>query len=174
MDAAVSVIPAHTPERLGDVRTLFHEYAAEIQVDLCFQGFQRELDELPSAYAPPAGRLLIAQDAGQIAGCVALRPLAKDDRLETDPADDARAAPVCEMKRLYVRPAFRGRGVGRVLAVAVIEAAREIGYARMRLDTLDTMQSAIALYRALGFADTQPYCHNPLAGARFMELDLRA
>jgi putative acetyltransferase len=174
MDETANVIPAHTPEWRAEVRALFHEYAAEIQVDLCFQGFQRELDELPGAYAPPAGRLLIARHAGQVAGCVALRPLSEDDRLKAGPADTQAIAPLCEMKRLYVRPAFRGHGVGRVLATTVIDAARAIGYARMRLDTLDTMQSAIALYRSLGFADTQPYCHNPLAGARFMGLDLRA
>jgi putative acetyltransferase len=154
----MELLRAHTSEHLADVRTLFQEYADAIQTDLCFQGFQRELAELPGAYAPPAGRLLLAKDKGAPAGCVALRPL---------------DAETCEMKRLYVRPAFRGSGVGRRLAVAVTQAAREIGYRRMRLDTLASMTAAIALYRSLGFQDALPYRYNPLPGATFLELDLR-
>lgn len=157
MTGKAELLPAHTPEHLADVRALFREYADAIQVDLCFQGFAQELAELPGAYAPPAGRLLLARCDGQLAGCVALRP---------------RDAYICEMKRLYVRPAFRGRDLGRRLATAVIAAARQIGYGRMRLDTLAGMAPAIALYRSLGFVDAPPYYVNPLPGATYMELVL--
>lgn len=154
----MELVAAHVPEHLTAVRALFGEYAAEIGADLCFQGFAQELAELPGNYGPPAGRLLLALCEGEPAGCVALRPL--DDE-------------TCEMKRLYVRPAFRGRGLGRRLAAAIIDAAREIGYQRMRLDTLADMTAAIALYRSLGFVDLPPYYDNPLAGATYMELVLR-
>jgi putative acetyltransferase len=153
------LIQANTPEQFAQARALLVQYAAEIQVDLCFQGFQRELDELPGEYGPPSGRLLLASDGGEMVGCVALRPV--DQR-------------VCELKRLYVQPAFRGRGLGRRLATAVVDAARTIGYERMRLDTLGTMVTAIALYRSLGFVDVAPYRFNPLPGATFMEADLKA
>jgi len=144
-------------QNIGHVRALFQEYATSIGIDLCFQDFDREVEELPGEYAPPRGRLLVAADADRLAGCVALR------RIEGD---------VCEMKRLYVRPAFRGTGLGRRLATAVIDAAREIGYKRMRLDTLSTMHEAISLYRSLGFVPTQPYRHNPVCGALFFEFAL--
>lgn len=137
--------------------SLFREYQTAIGVDLCFQGFAEELAGLPGAYAPPRGRLLIAHVGTEAAGCVALRPL-----------EDG----IAEMKRLYVRDAFRGTGLGRRLAGAVIAAARDAGYARMRLDTLDTMTAAIALYRALGFVEIAPYRPNPLPGPRFFELRL--
>ncbi len=168
----MEIIPAHTAEWLDTVRMLFREYAAEINTDLCFQGFERELAELPGAYAPPAGRLLLAcwrpddptaperdRPFAEYAGCVALRPL---------------EGGACEMKRMYVRPVWRRCGLGRRLALTVIEAAREIGYTRMRLDTIDTMQPAIALYHSLGFVSAPPYYHNPLRGATYMELDLTA
>jgi putative acetyltransferase len=160
MQPVVEIVPAHTPEWIREVRTLFVEYAEEIKVDLCFQGFERELAELPGKYAPPGGRLLLARCGGSLAGCVGMR--AFDGDPET-----------CEMKRLYVRPTARGRGVGRRLAMAVIAAAREVGYARMRLDTYNTMVEAIALYRTLGFVEIGPYRHNPLPGAYYMELGLR-
>jgi ribosomal protein S18 acetylase RimI-like enzyme len=162
----MDIIPARTLELLADVRRLFQEYAAEIQVDLCFQGFARELAELPGRYAPPGGRLLLARCEPEFAGCVALRPFEGGD-----PADPA-SSTICEMKRLYVRPAFRGQGIGRRLAQAVLATAREIGYDLMRLDTLAHMTVAIALYRSLGFTDAPPYRHNPLSGATYLELKL--
>lgn len=139
------------------VRELFHEYETAIGVDLCFQGFEAELTGLPGKYAPPRGVILVAFDGEKPAGCVALRPL------------DGGA---CEMKRLYVRSAYRGRGVGKLLAEAVVRRAREIGYTSMKLDTLATMTEAIGLYRSLGFRETGSYCHNPLDNPVFMELEL--
>ena len=140
-----------------EARELFLDYATELGVDLSFQGFDRELDELPGVYARPAGRLLHARVGGRAVGCVAMRPL---------------GGGVCEMKRLYVRPGQRGRAVGRSLAVAVIEAAREQGYARMRLDTLPQMVAAHPLYESLGFREIEPYYDNPVPGTRFLELEL--
>jgi putative acetyltransferase len=145
-------------EDLAQVRRLFRAYADWLAVDLCFQGFERELAELPGAYAPPAGRLLVAKVAGEVVGCVALRPL--------EPW-------VCEMKRLWVEPGFAGRGVGRTLAEAIVEAARTIGYEHMRLDTIpERMPAAQHLYAALGFQEIPPYYHNPLAGVVMLELRL--
>lgn len=150
---------ATSPEDVREVRALFEEYAASLGFSLCFQGFDRELAELPGAYAPPGGRLLLARVDGAPAGCVGLRRIGEG---------------ICEMKRLFVRPAHLGTGLGRRLAEAVIDEARRAGYATMKLDTLPSMKAAIGLYESLGFRDTSPYTTNPVAGARFMELPLGA
>ncbi len=149
--------PAESPEAIATARELFVEYQRAIGVDLCFQGFQAELEGLPGAYAPPPGRLLIASVDGKAAGCGALRPLGGD---------------AAELKRMWVRPGFRGRGLGRAVAEALLQAARAQGYARVRLDTLPVMTEARALYRSLGFAEIPPYNDNPLPGAIHMELAL--
>jgi len=140
-------------------RGLFREYQRSLNVDLCFQDFEKELDTLPGEYAPPFGRLLLLYEDNDLAGCVALRKI--DDE-------------TCEMKRLFVRPDFRGRQLGKRLAEAVIDESRVIGYKRMKLDTLPIMTTAITMYRSLGFKPTSPYRHNPVPGALFMELDLSA
>ena len=152
----MEIVAGHGEEHLPAVRELFEEYAAGLDVDLAFQDFDRELAELPGDYAPPAGRLLLAL-APEPAGCVALRP--------SEPG-------VCEMKRLYVRAAYRGTGLGRRLAEAIIAAGREAGYERMRLDTLPTMEAARALYRSLGFVETEAYRFNPVHGTTYFELAL--
>jgi N-acetylglutamate synthase-like GNAT family acetyltransferase len=140
------------------VRQLFEEYADSLGFDLSFQEFERELAELPGSYAPPGGRVLVAcTEEGDAVACVAVHKL--DDR-------------TCEMKRLYVRPEFRGTGLGRRLAQRVIEVAREIGYERMRLDTVPSMAEAQRLYETLGFREIEPYRFNPVPGTRFMELAL--
>ena len=149
---------AESPIQIAQARELYLEYADSLGFSLCFQSFDQELASLPGDYAPPLGRLLLAEYRGQLAGCVALHKL--------DPE-------VCEMKRLYLRPQLRGRGVGRALAEAVIAEARVIGYRKMRLDTVEpVMPNAVALYRRLGFREIDPYRANPIAGALYMELVL--
>ena len=156
-DTPVIILVAHAEPDLSEVRHLFSEYIEALPFELTFQDYERELVDFPAEYSPPAGRLLLARHGNEAAGCVGLRKL--------EPA-------ICEMKRLYVRPSFRGLGLGKALAVAIIEAAREIGYQRMRLDTVPAMTEAIALYRSLGFRDIPPYRFNPIDGATYMELDL--
>jgi carbonic anhydrase len=152
------LLEAQTLEDIGHVRRLFRAYAAWLEVDLCFQDFEREVAELPGCYAPPAGRLLIARVGGEVVGCVGLRPL---------------QIGVCEMKRLWVEPGFAGYGIGRALAQAIIDAARQIGYQRMRLDTIPArMPAAQHLYAALGFREIPAYYHNPLTGVVMLELEL--
>jgi putative acetyltransferase len=159
MSATLEFIQVESARQVEQARELFIEYSERLGLDLCFQNFQQELAELPGRYARPEGRLLLAVSGERIAGCVGLRKI-----------DDG----VCEMKRLYVRPEFRGEGIGHALAVHLIEEARSIGYEWMRLDTLPAqMASAIKLYRALGFREIEPYYHNPVENALFMELSLK-
>lgn len=158
---SVTILNAPGAEHLPALRELFEEYAANLSIDLCFQNFQQELAELPGEYARPRGAWLLAYVDGAPAGCCALRPL--------DNADYANAA---EMKRLFVRKAFRGFGLGRQLADAALDAAREGGYASVLLDTLDDMESARALYADLGFCEIPPYYHNPIAGAHYLKADI--
>jgi GNAT superfamily N-acetyltransferase len=156
----IRIRPAHTESDIHVARELFVEYGQSLGFSLCFQSFDQEYASLPGKYAPPRGRLLLAEVDGRPAGCIAARPLEEG---------------VCEMKRLYVRPEFRGLGIGRQWAEAVISEAKEIGYFAMRLDTVeDKMQSAVALYRALGFHEIGPYTTNPVPGAKFMQLELAA
>lgn len=153
----MKVVDGHVAEHVPVVRALFEEYAEAIGVDLGFQDFEHELAELPGDYVPPGGRLLLALDP-EPAGCVALRLF--------EPG-------VCEMKRLYVRPEYRGSGLGRLLAEQIVAAGREAGYERMRLDTLPTMAAARGLYESLGFVEIEAYRPNPIHGTTYFELALR-
>lgn len=156
----VTIIQASSPAQIAQACELFLEYATSLGFSLCFQSFDQELAGLPGDYAPPEGRLLLAEYEGQLAGCIALHKL--------EPA-------ICEMKRLYLRPPFRGRGMGRALAEHLIAEARQIGYKRMRLDTVEpVMKDAVAMYRGLGFREIAPYRKNPIAGALYMEIDLES
>jgi putative acetyltransferase len=149
---------AESPAETAQARELFLEYQKALGISLCFQSFDQELAGLPGDYAPPSGRLLLGVCDGQLAGCVALHGL---------------GAGICEMKRLYLRPAFRARGLGRKMINGVISEARVIGYQRLRLDTIEPlMKDAVALYRRMGFREIAPYRENPVEGALYMELDL--
>ena len=155
----LKIMRASAPEELQTVRALFQEYADALGIDLSFQSFEQELADLPGQYAPPRGCILLALVNDQPAGCVALRPQSNDG--------------ACEMKRLYVRPEHRRSGLGHTLAERIIQEARNLGYDRMRLDTIPSiMGKAVSLYRALGFQAIEPYCDNPLPGAMFMECRL--
>jgi putative acetyltransferase len=154
----LAISQAVSSAQIAAARKLFLEYAESLGFSLCFQNFDNELSDLPGDYVPPDGRLLLAEYEGQLAGCVALHKL--------EPG-------ICEMKRLYLRPQFRGKGLGGALADRIISDARAIGYRRMRLDTVEpVMKDAVAMYRRLGFKDISPYRANPIAGAMYMELDL--
>jgi ribosomal protein S18 acetylase RimI-like enzyme len=146
-----------TEEALMESKTLLVEYMDTIRNEVCFQNFDQEVANLPGDYTPPDGRLLIARIDGSIAGCIALRKLEEG---------------TCEMKRLYVRPQFRGLQIGRALTEAVIAEAREIGYTRMRLDTLPSMKKAQAIYQDIGFKEIPPYHSYPIEGVKFLELEL--
>jgi putative acetyltransferase len=149
---------AESVAQIAQARELFLEYAQSLGFSLCFQSFDKELAGLPGDYAPSEGRLLLAEFEGQLAGCVALH------RLDGE---------ICEMKRLYLRPQFRGKGLGRALAETIIAEARAIGYECMRLDTVEPiMKDAVTMYRRLGFNEIAPYCPNPIEGALYMELKL--
>ena len=151
-------IQVESRAQIALARELFLEYANSLGFSLCFQNFDQELAALPGDYVPPEGRLLLAEYEGQLAGCIALHKLKPE---------------ICEMKRLYVRPQFRGKKLGRAIADYIIAEARDIGYLRMRLDTVEpAMKEAVAMYRKIGFREIEPYCSNPIAGALYMELQL--
>jgi GNAT superfamily N-acetyltransferase len=152
----LELIQATLPEHIEEARTLFLEYGSSLGFSLCFQSFDEEMKNLPGAYGPPSGILLLARCADHAAGCIAMR------RLE---------AGICEMKRLYVRPGDRGRGLGRMLVERLIAEARGVGYERMRLDTIESaMKDAVALYRRMGFQEIAPYSAVPIESALWMEL----
>lgn len=153
----MNIITARTQDQIDQVRLLFREYEHFLNVDLCFQGFEAELASLPGRYGPPTGVLLMAVNSHDAAGCVALRRIGEG---------------ICEMKRLYLRPGYRGTGLGRKLADTVINHAITLGYTLMRLDTLDTLKQAMGLYESLGFKQTGPYYNNPLPGVVYWELPL--
>ena len=155
------LVQADTPELLAAAREIFDEYARSLQIDLCFQNFEAELAGLPGEYAPPGGVLLLAFADQALAGCGALRPLTDVDH-----------ANACEMKRLFVRRAFRRFGLGRLLAQALMDRARSAGYSAMLLDTLDEMESARELYATLGFEEVAPYYYNPIPGAHYLKAQL--
>jgi ribosomal protein S18 acetylase RimI-like enzyme len=155
-ETQIDLFQATLPEHMEQIRGLFVEYASSLGFSLCFQSFDDELNNLPGAYGPPQGRLLLARHAGHAAGCIALRPLQTG---------------ICEMKRLYVRPANRGLGLGRILVERLIAEAQALGYERMRLDTIaSAMKDAIALYRRMGFKEIAPYSAIPIESALWMEL----
>ncbi len=157
----IAILTPQQPGEFDAVRKIFREYAASLNVDLCFQGFEQELATLPGDYATSRGALLLALVDGKVAGCCALRPL--------DSADYPNA---CEMKRLYVRPAFRGLGLGRQLAQTIMDAAHLYAYDHVLLDTLDEMEAARSLYEDLGFEEVPPYYQSPIAGAHYLKADL--
>ena len=165
--AEIQIVPAQSPAQIEQARELFLEYAQSLGFSLCFQNFDKELAGLPGDYAPPDGRLLLAESDGKLAGCVALHRLATASDTERSDAN------ICEMKRLYVRPEFRGQNIGRNLAERAIAEARGIGYTHMRLDTVGgKMDRAIAMYRQMGFREIESYRENPMPGVLYMELSL--
>jgi putative acetyltransferase len=163
---AIELLAVTTPEQLAQVQSLFREYAADLAalgVSLCFQNFDAEVSALPGVYAQPAGAVLLARVNGAAAGCVALRALPEADHVNA-----------CEMKRLFVRPAFRRYGLGRALTLRVMDMATQAGYSCLLLDTLHDMEAARELYASLGFAEVAPYYYNPIAGAHYLKVELTA
>ena len=158
---AIELLTPATPGLIEATRQIFRQYAAQLGVDLCFQNFDAELADLPGEYVGPRGALLLATVDGEVAGCVALRDLA-----------DADYPNACEMKRLFVRPAFRRFGLGRLLAQALMDRARQAGYSNLLLDTLDDMEAARGLYASLGFEEIAPYYFNPIPGAHYLKASL--
>jgi putative acetyltransferase len=159
MDAPeIQLLTPETPELIAATRSIFRDYASHLAVDLCFQNFEAELAQLPGDYGAPAGQLMLALIDGQVAGCGAFRPL-----------PDVDYANACEMKRLFVRPAFRRFGLGRLLAQALLDDARRAGYSAVLLDTLDDMEAARELYASLGFEEIPPYYFNPIPGAHYLK-----
>ena len=158
----ITLIHPTSPEELAATREIFVEYAGTLDVDLDFQGFEEELAELPGEYAAPRGNLVLALVEGTVAGCCALRAI-----------DDVDYANACEMKRLYVRKAFRGFGLGRQLVDHTLTTAAQLGYDCILLDTLDSMESARALYADFGFEEIPPYYHNPIAGTHYLKAEIR-
>ena len=158
----ITLIHPTTPEELAATRAIFLEYAGTLNIDLDFQGFDDELADLPGEYAEPRGDLVLALVGGAVAGCCALRPI-----------DDVDYANACEMKRLYVRKAFRGFGLGRQLVDHTLQSAAQLGYDCILLDTLDSMESARALYADFGFEEIPPYYHNPIAGTHYLKAEIR-
>ncbi len=156
-NSAINIVSADNKDDIESARQLFLEYAKSLNFDLCFQGFDEELKNLPGDYSSPEGELLLAYSEGKLAGCIAFRKFEND---------------ICEMKRLYLRNEFRGQGIGRQLTVRVINDAKKIGYKKMRLDTLPSMKEAIKLYKDLGFKEINPYRYNPIEGVCYMELEL--
>ena len=161
MDKPAVDLLAPTPNDMDAVRQIFQEYADSLNIDLEFQGFESEIADLPGEYASPRGQILLAHVDGALAGCCALRPL-----------DDCDYPNAAEMKRLFVRKAFRGFGLGRHLVESILDSARQAGYDHVLLDTLDDMEAARALYVDLGFESIEPYYHNPLPGAHYLKVDL--
>lgn len=157
----VQLLSPQTAEWLDAARDIFQDYADSLAIDLCFQDFAAELSSLPGEYAAPQGQLLLAVVDGQVAGCGAVRPFPDSDY-----------ANACEMKRLYVRPAFRRFGLGRMLAQALLDEAQRAGYSVVLLDTLDDMEAARSLYASLGFEEIAPYYFNPIAGAHYLKVEL--
>ena len=157
----IELVSVDTPEHLAAAGLIFREYADSLAIDLCFQNFEAELAALPGEYVAPSGQLLLATVDGELAGCGAVRSLAESDHSNA-----------CEMKRLFVRPAFRRFGLGRMLAEQLMDGARQLGYSSMLLDTLDEMEAARELYTSLGFEEVAPYYFNPIAGAHYLKADL--
>ncbi len=153
----MNIIRAETKQQIEKIKELFLEYAKSLDFELCFQNFDKELADLPGFYSPPEGRLFLAELNGEIAGCIALRKLEEG---------------ICEMKRLCVKPQFRGHNIGKLLVEKLIEEAKIIGYKKMRLDTVPSMQTAQKLYKSIGFKEISPYRLNPVHGAVYMELKL--